>query len=141
LYHCTVAHPEYDVELIIYELALMLDMTLMVEGFIGYAEDFLRLYDKNGDLGISPCLFNQDVLENFFGQVRSRMRAHTNPSQLQYGYAVQKIVVAANASTTTVTRGGNASTSKKRRVAATYSAPLKSAALTTTKTIKKSKSK
>ena len=85
-----VAHPKHDVESVIYELALMSDMKLMVEGFIGFATDFLKEYDDGGNLGLAPGIFNQDALENFFGCIRSRGRSNSNPTVQSYAHRRQK---------------------------------------------------
>ena len=92
----------------------------MVEGFIGFAKDFFMQYD-DPNIKLVPGRFNQDPLENFFGRIRSRGRANTNPTFLQYGYRLQRIVVAGG---TCVTKKGNSGTAN-RKLQAGLAAPVR----------------
>lgn len=66
------------------------DVSLAIEGFCGYMEDFFRVYPGNFTV---PRRFNQDAVENFFGQVRASGRGNKNPNVAQFGDKVQRIIV------------------------------------------------
>ncbi len=93
------------------------DVTLGIRGMLGFAAAFLARYP---DAKLLPCRFNQDALENLFGQIRQGGRGNTNPSENQYGYHLQAKVM--SASHNPVKKGNT--TSQAQIHAAKISAPL-----------------
>jgi hypothetical protein len=69
----------------------MFDLQLAVKGMVGYTRSMVQAYPVHY---IYPGRMNQDPLENFFGHMRAKGRANTNPTAVQYGHRYQAMVVA-----------------------------------------------
>ena len=81
----------------------LFDLEMLVHGWIGFFRDFFDAYRDEGDAvgwkffkgcdGVPGRRLNQDALESFFGNVRSRGRQHTNPSVLEFLQRMKRIIV------------------------------------------------
>jgi hypothetical protein len=110
----------------------LFDMQLMVEGFIGYAEDYYRVYDSP-DLSLAPGMFNQDSVENFFGRIRAcagGKTGNTNPTEYQYAQRLASMMASDHAKLNFNPPKGNCGTSgsgsvAERKLKAALAAPIR----------------